>query len=61
MAKGNVNVRLFTTLGSKAAGYSVNYRTYDAEMDVSQLPIGMYFLQMLDGKLKFGRKVLVSH
>ncbi len=59
MEKGKTIVRLFNAAGSEAVGYSVNYRAYDVEVDVSQLPIGMYFLQMLDGKRKFGQKVMV--
>ncbi len=59
MAKGKTTVRLFSALGSEAVGYAVNYRTYDVEVDVSRLPNGTYFLQMLDGKRKFGKKILV--
>jgi hypothetical protein len=59
LAKGNVTVWLFNALGSEAVGYTVNYRTYDVEVDVSRLPIGIYFLQMVDGKRKFGEKILI--
>ena len=59
LAKGKTTVRLFNALGSEAIGYTVNYRTYDVEVEVSRLPIGMYFLQMVDGKRKFGRKVSI--
>jgi hypothetical protein len=59
MERGKAHISLHNTMGSEVSGYRINYRTDAVEMDVSILPPGVYFLQIVEGKQRFGKKVMV--
>lgn len=59
MERGKAHVSLHNATGGEVSGYRVNFRTDAVEMDVSSLPPGIYFLQITEGKQRFGKKVMV--
>jgi|GEM_PF-4800846 len=59
MELGKTRISLHNTVGSEVNGYRINYRTEAVEVDVSSLPPGIYFLQILEGRNRFGEKVVV--
>lgn len=57
---GQVNLRLFDVIGQQLEHQQILYRTENAELDVSHLPTGTYFLLVETGGKTATRKVIVS-
>ncbi len=57
---GEVKLRIFNAIGQPLERQQILYRTENAELDLSDLPNGTYFLQVETGGKTTSRKIIVS-